>query len=79
MDITKFKDAGAEDNGIIVGTIFRKGCKWYFLDQDELVPGKDKNWYGGCEGEIIKGLQKCDYNVRALRGSKNLVVGNIPI
>jgi hypothetical protein len=39
-----------------VGTIFRKGCKWYFLDQDDLVPGKDKNWYGGCEEEIISGL-----------------------
>lgn len=76
LDITKLKDAGAEDNGILVGTIFRKGCKWYFLDQDELIPGNDKNWYGGCEDEIIKGLQKCSFNHDVLKNSLTWKSGN---
>ena len=43
------------------------------------MPGKDKNWYGGCEQEILSGLSKCSFNINTLTNSLNWKVGSSPI
>lgn len=61
IDLDEMKNAGAQDNGILVGTLYRNKCNWYFLNQDLKVPGC---WYGDedCEKMIKQNLLYCKFD-----------------